>query len=99
MFLLLNSTPRSGRAAGMAITFGFCAAILAHAIFAMIGVGAVIATSATLFSIMKFAGAAYLIWLGIKSLKSISAPIAQGEQKSAGNFSEPSLVGFLGRGS
>lgn len=32
----------------------------------MLGIGALLATSATIFSILKFAGAAYLIWLGIK---------------------------------
>ena len=32
----------------------------------MLGIGALLAASATLFTILKFAGAAYLIWLGIK---------------------------------
>lgn len=32
----------------------------------MLGIGALLATSATLFTILKLAGAAYLIWLGIK---------------------------------
>lgn len=32
----------------------------------MLGIGALLATSATLFTVLKFAGAAYLIWLGIK---------------------------------
>lgn len=32
----------------------------------LLGAGAILAASATLFTIMKFAGAAYLIWLGIK---------------------------------
>ncbi|MGL5012603.1 MAG: LysE family translocator [Paracoccaceae bacterium] len=32
----------------------------------MLGIGALLATSATLFTLLKFAGAAYLIWLGVK---------------------------------
>lgn len=32
----------------------------------LLGIGALLATSATLFTVLKFAGAAYLIWLGIK---------------------------------
>ncbi len=32
----------------------------------MLGIGALLAASATLFTVLKFAGAAYLIWLGVK---------------------------------
>ena len=36
----------------------------------LLGAGAVLATSATLFTVLKFAGAAYLVWLGIKLWRS-----------------------------
>lgn len=71
LFLLLNHTPASGKAVGFAMTAGFCAAIMCHATLALIGVGAVIATSATLFTLLKVAGAAYLVWMGVKSLWSL----------------------------
>lgn len=70
LFLLLRTTPTFGRAAGLANTFGFAAAILSHAVLSLIGVGAVIAASALAFSILKIVGAAYLIWLGLKALRS-----------------------------
>ncbi len=70
LFLLLRTTPTFGRAAALANTIGFCAAILSHAFLSLIGVGAVIATSALAFSILKVVGAIYLIWLGIKALRS-----------------------------
>ena len=40
----------------------------------MLGIGALLATSATLFTVLKWAGALYLVWLGIKLLR--SAPTA-----------------------
>ncbi|MEM8643627.1 MAG: LysE family translocator [Pseudomonadota bacterium] len=70
LFLLLRTTPSFGRAAGLANTFGFSAAIMTHAALSLMGVGAIIATSALAFSILKIAGAAYLAWLGIKALRS-----------------------------
>jgi len=50
-----------------------------------LGVGAVLAASAVAFTILKWAGAAYLIWIGIKILKgsaSVGAPVASGERRS-----------------
>jgi threonine/homoserine/homoserine lactone efflux protein len=70
LFLLLRTTPSFGQAAGLANTFGFSAAILTHAALSLVGVGAIIATSALAFSILKIVGAAYLAWLGIKALRS-----------------------------
>lgn len=69
LFLLLQATPNQGRLAGFLMTFGFAAAIMSHATLALVGVGALIMASATLFSVIKLAGAAYLIWLGFKSFR------------------------------
>ncbi|MDQ7734155.1 LysE family translocator [Halomonas sp. SpR1] len=69
LFLLLQATPLQGRLTGVVMTLGFCAAIISHAMLALVGVGAIVAASVTLFTIIKFVGAAYLIWLGIKALK------------------------------
>lgn len=69
LFLLLQATPAQGRVTGVLMTLGFCAAIISHATLALIGVGALVAASATLFTIIKFVGAAYLIWLGVKALR------------------------------
>lgn len=71
LFLLLSTAPGNGRLVGFLATLGVCAAILSHAALALVGVGAVIAASAMLFTAIKGAGALYLIWMGIKSLLSI----------------------------
>ncbi len=43
-----------------------------------LGLGAVLAASELLFSIIKYAGAAYLIWLGIKTWRATPAPVGDG---------------------
>ncbi|CTQ59808.1 Homoserine/homoserine lactone efflux protein [Roseibium album] len=55
----------SGTRAGIATGAGIAAGDVVHTFMAIIGVSAVIATSALLFSVIKYAGAAYLIYLGI----------------------------------
>ncbi|WP_447956054.1 LysE family translocator [Vreelandella sp. EE7] len=77
LFLLLQATPSQGRSAGLLITLGFCVAILIHASLALVGLGALILASTALFSLVKLAGAAYLIWLGVKALGNAfkSAPL------------------------
>ena len=70
LFLLLRTVPTFGRFAGLANTLGFATAILTHATLSFIGVGAILATSATAFTVLKIAGAGYLFWLGLKALRS-----------------------------
>lgn len=59
-----------GRLAGLASVAGVGLGNLTHAIFAALGLSAILATSATLFSVLKYAGALYLIVLGIRKFRS-----------------------------
>lgn len=70
-FLLLGPAPGNRKAVGFLATLGMGAAILSHAALALVGVGAIIATSALLFTALKVVGAAYLVWMGVKALWSI----------------------------
>lgn len=56
-----------GRAAGLASAFGVEAGTLVHIAAAAAGLSYVIARSATLFAIVKWAGVAYLVYLGIRA--------------------------------
>lgn len=57
-----------GRRAGLTSALGVQAGGLLHVLGAAIGVSAVIASSATAFSVVKYAGAAYLIVVGVRKL-------------------------------
>src|SRR5919199_3623999 len=57
-----------GRAAGLASVAGVHLGTLVHVAAAAAGVSAVIAASATAFTTVKLAGAAYLVYLGVRRL-------------------------------
>lgn len=62
-----------GRSAGLVSILGIHAATLVHVAAAAVGLSALLASSALAFSIVKYAGAAYLIWLGLRKLFGSSA--------------------------
>ena len=59
-----------GRAAGLVAALGFAAGISFHTTLAALGVAALLKSSAVAFEAVKLAGAAYLIWIGIKAIRS-----------------------------
>ncbi|MCR9235548.1 MAG: LysE family translocator [Alphaproteobacteria bacterium] len=58
----------SGTRVGIATVAGITVGDIVHTLLAIVGVSAIIATSAVLFSIIKYLGAAYLVYLGIKAI-------------------------------
>lgn len=58
----------SGTKAGIATGIGIAAGDLIHTFMAIVGISAVIAASAVLFGIIKYVGAAYLVYLGIRAI-------------------------------
>lgn len=57
-----------GRRAGLLTAMGLGIGVGAHVLFVLFGISVLISQSVTLFSIIKYAGAAYLVFIGIKSL-------------------------------
>jgi threonine/homoserine/homoserine lactone efflux protein len=68
VFYIVACGVEGGRVAGLVSCLGVEVGILAHAAFAAVGLSAVPASSATAFAVVKWLGAAYLIWLGLKRL-------------------------------
>src|SRR5215510_14382867 len=67
--LVLTRTLSEGRAAGAMTAVGLNVGTLAHAFAAALGLSAILATSAVAFGVVKYLGAAYLIYLGVRALR------------------------------
>jgi threonine/homoserine/homoserine lactone efflux protein len=70
---ILAQTARNGQRSGFAAMFGIWSGAFLHVLLAAIGLSAILATSATAFTFVKWIGAAYLIWLGIQAFRSDGA--------------------------
>jgi threonine/homoserine/homoserine lactone efflux protein len=57
-----------GRGVALLSTFGVCIGYIAHTILAVLGLSALLQASATAFEIVRYAGACYLFYLGIRTL-------------------------------
>ncbi len=66
--LIAKTVPTSGRAAGFANILGFSASFYLHGTLSVLGISLILVQSAYAFSIVKYLGAAYLCWIGIKAL-------------------------------
>jgi len=66
--LTIARATSSGTKVGIATGAGIAAGDVIHTFMAIIGISAVIAASALLFSIIKYVGAAYLFYLGIRAM-------------------------------
>ena len=66
VMLVVSYTLGKGRASGMATIPGISLGNFAAMTISLLGAGAIFATSAALFTVLEFAGATYLTWLGVK---------------------------------
>lgn len=82
-----------GRLAACISSVGAGLGLMVHALVAVLGLAALIQTSAAAFSIVKFIGAGYLIWLGIKALRSRSLITFKSNNHLP--YGEVFLTGFL----
>jgi threonine/homoserine/homoserine lactone efflux protein len=65
---VVTQSAEQGRSAGLASVAGIHVGTFVHIIAAAVGLSALILASAVAFSIVKFAGAAYLVYLGLRKL-------------------------------
>jgi RhtB (resistance to homoserine/threonine) family protein len=66
-----KNTLAVGRNGGLQTLLGTCCALLIHTSAAVLGLSAIIVKSALLFSVFKYVGAVYLVYLGVKTLWSL----------------------------
>ncbi len=84
---ILGQTVRGGRKSGFAAMLGIWTGAFGHVLMAAAGLSVILATSAVAFSIVKWAGAAYLIWLGIAALRSDGGSFISDNVESSPDFS------------
>ena len=65
---IVSTALKSGVRAGIVAALGIVSGCFVHVFAAALGVGALLATSATAFTVLKWVGAAYLMWMGVKLL-------------------------------
>ncbi len=81
LFVIAQSLSQN-RKAGIATALGLCSGLIVHIAAATLGVSALIYQSALAFAIVKYAGAAYLLYLAWQSLKESGEGLTLGNQKT-----------------
>jgi len=70
LLYVFSRTLSGGRRIGIISACGVCSGALVHVVFAALGISAILATSALAFTVVKYIGAAYLLYLGFQALRS-----------------------------
>lgn len=74
LYIVTNAL-RSGVRAGVVAGFGIFSGCFVHVAAAAVGLSALLATSATAFTVLKWIGAAYLLWMGVRLLFVKATPL------------------------
>ncbi|RBW71119.1 LysE family translocator [Bacillus taeanensis] len=94
-----KNTLTSGRIGGFKTMTGTCSALFIHTLAAVVGLSAIIVKSALLFSIFKYVGAVYLMYLGFKALWTIKqnkkTPAVHSDSVSTSNNKSCFKQGFF----
>ncbi|MFA9438433.1 LysE family translocator [Uliginosibacterium sp. sgz301328] len=85
----------NGRPAALGFGLGCAAGCLNHTLLAAIGVSALIAASPVAFAVLQYAGAAYLVWLGIRILRSPGSALSARAPDSQTRFGVQFRRGLL----
>jgi RhtB (resistance to homoserine/threonine) family protein len=95
MALIAKMTLERGRRAAFVTSIGICSGLLVHATASALGLSVILATSAEAFTIVKLAGAAYLGYLGLRSLRDSFRAAAVAESAPPQRLRTPYLQGLL----
>ncbi|MCE2029389.1 LysE family translocator [Sessilibacter corallicola] len=99
--LITKTVPILGRKAGFANIAGFVAAFYVHGTLSIFGISLLLVQSAQAFFIFKLVGAAYLIWVGVKTLinnfksEPVNQPCTVHDRKKTVSIYGAFIEGFL----
>lgn len=88
VFYIVTHALRSGARAGLVASLGIAAGCCVHVVAASLGMGVLLASSAMAFTVLKWMGAAYLVWMGLRMLRAqpgdgLAAVARQAQTRSA----------------
>lgn len=83
---VLTQSMLHGRVAGLRVTLGLCTGLLVHTAAVALGLAALFQTSETAFSVLKFAGAGYLLYLAWHAFRAGAAAVPDGSNASSGGW-------------
>lgn len=95
---IVSSALRSGVRAGIVAALGITAGCFVHIVAAGLGVSALMATSAMAFSVLKWVGAAYLLYVGVRLLLSKAPDAIKIEAGSVDSVKAGGLKSLFFRG-
>ena len=84
MLFVLASGIRGGSRAGFVAAVGVAVGETVHLLAAAAGLAAVFRAAPALYALVRFAGAAYLLWLGVRTLRARGGGVAEGRNGAAG---------------
>ena len=93
--MVLSVGMSQGRKPGIAFGLGCALGCLSHTVLAVVGVSALVASSPTAFLVLKWAGGAYLVWLGLQALRHAGAVRIDASSGAATSLTKLFLKGLL----
>jgi threonine/homoserine/homoserine lactone efflux protein len=84
MLFVLASGIRGGSRAGFVAAVGVAVGETVHLLAAAAGLAAVFHAAPALYDLVRFAGAAYLLWLGVRTLRARGGGVAEARHGAAG---------------
>ncbi len=93
--LIAKTVPTSGRTAGFANIAGFVTGFYLHGTLSVLGISIILVQSAVAFTIVKYLGAAYLCWIGIKALYAAYKGIDDGAKVAPAKRERTLLKAYL----
>ena len=94
---VLTRAVTQGPRAGLAAAFGFATGCIFHTVLAAVGIAALIRSSELAFDLVRYAGAAYLVWIGIQALRHRSSFSLEGarDTRALGVIFRQSVIGNM----
>lgn len=95
MIIVMRNAIIGGRGAGLRTSLGILAGNLVHITYCAVGIGLLISQSIVAFTVLKYTAAAYLIYLGLMSLRSTGKAMKLGATSDAVSGSAWFAQGFV----